>query len=90
MAVALTVCSMAMAQSGQECYEKAKECVFSNKLTEAMKWFQKAAEQGHAKAICNIGQLYELGCGVPQDQAEAEKWFRLTEESQSRFKSIGL
>ena len=90
MAVALTVCSMAMAQSGQECYEKAKECVFSNKLTEAVEWSRKGTDQGDADSQNILGYLYMTGGGVAQDFAEAMKWFRLAAEKQARFKSIGL
>lgn len=84
-AVAITVCSMAMAQSGQECYEKSKECFFSNKLTEAVEWARKGAEQGNADSQNTLGFLYMTGNGVAQDEAEAEKWFRMAEETNARF-----
>ena len=42
---------------------------------EALKWFQKAAEQGHALAYYNIGSLYHNGDGVPQNTAEAITWY---------------
>ena len=29
--------------------------------------YQQATDQGDAKAQCNLGLLYELGNGVPQD-----------------------
>jgi hypothetical protein len=35
------------------------------------------AEQGRASAQFNVGQLYFLGRGVPQDYAEALKWHTL-------------
>ena len=76
---------MAMAQSGQECYEKSKECFFSNKLTEAVEWARKGAEQGHPQAQYNLGIYYKEGRGVAKDEAEAEKWFRMAEETNARF-----
>ena len=41
---------------------------------EAVKWFRKAAEQGHARAQAVLGFMYANGRGVPQDYAEAAKW----------------
>ena len=35
-----------------------------------------AAEQGFARAQYNLGVMYDKGRGVPQDFAEAMKWFR--------------
>ena len=43
---------------------------------EAMKWYRKAADQGHAMAQFNLGLMYYYGRGVPQDYAEAMKWYR--------------
>jgi len=34
-----------------------------------------AAEQGFADAQVNLGFMYHNGRGVPQDYAEAVKWF---------------
>jgi len=47
---------------------------------EALKWFLKAAEQGHAEAQFNTGVCYENGQGVPQDYAEAVRWYRKAAE----------
>jgi TPR repeat protein len=38
---------------------------------------QLAAEQGHARAQFNLGVTYAKGRGVPQDDKQAVKWFRL-------------
>ena len=32
----------------------------------AAEWFQKAAEQGHAKAQLSLGRMYITGRGVPR------------------------
>ena len=45
--------------------------------TEAIKWWRKAAEQGHARASYWVGVMYEVGRGVPKDDAEADKWYCL-------------
>ena len=39
-----------------------------------------AAEQGHADAQNNLGEMYSKGQGVPQDYAEAVRWYRLAAE----------
>ena len=44
-------------------------------LTEAVKWFTKAAEQENAKAQYNLGNCYYYGYGVYKDYGEAEKWY---------------
>lgn len=41
---------------------------------EAAKWFQKAAEQGHAKAQYFLYSLYRDGLGVAQNPDLASKW----------------
>ncbi len=41
---------------------------------------EQAAEQGDAKAQFNLGVMYSDGRGVPQNDAEAVKWFRLAAE----------
>ena len=45
-------------------------------LTEAVKWFTKAAEQENAKAEYNLGVCYYYGYGVQyKDRGEAAKWY---------------
>jgi TPR repeat protein len=41
-----------------------------------MKWFRQAADAGNSGAMNNIGWLYHYGRGVPQDYAEAMRWYR--------------
>lgn len=45
-------------------------------LTEAAKWYRRAADQGHAKAQAMLGVLFSSGQGVPQSQTEAIKWWQ--------------
>lgn len=49
-------------------------------LTEAVKWWRKAADQGHLKAQASLGWAYYKGEGVPKDYAEAVKWYRKAAE----------
>ena len=41
---------------------------------------REAAEQGHLKAQHNLGLMYDNGEGVPEDDAEALKWYRKAAE----------
>ena len=47
---------------------------------EAVNWWRKAAEQGHASAQFNLGFMYAEGRGVPQDDQEAVGWYRKAAE----------
>ena len=49
-------------------------------LSEAVKWFRLAAEQGYAPAQFNLGASYNNGEGVAENKDEAIKWFRLAAE----------
>ncbi len=40
-----------------------------------MKWYRLAAEQGLAFAQKNLGLMYAMGQGVPQDYKAAYAWF---------------
>lgn len=43
---------------------------------EAVKWYQKAAEQGNADGQYNLGSMYEQGRGLPTNLTEAVYWYR--------------
>ena len=47
---------------------------------EAVKWFRRAAKQGHVWSQHNIGFVYEYGIGVTKNDAEAVKWYRKAAE----------
>lgn len=44
--------------------------------TEALHWWLKAADQGHARAMFYIGVCYDNGWGVEVDTEEAINWFK--------------
>lgn len=44
---------------------------------EAVQWYRRAAEQGHADAQNNLGLCYDNGQGVPRDDVHAYVWFNL-------------
>ena len=47
---------------------------------EAVKWFRKAAAQNLAAAQYILGDCYDKGYGVAQDDTEAVKWYRKAAE----------
>ena len=47
---------------------------------EAVKWFRKAADQGHAESQNNLGVRYYKGEGVEKDYVKAAEWFRKAAE----------
>ena len=47
---------------------------------DAAEWIEKAAEQGHADAQCQLGRLYDLGKGVLEDDEEAVRWYEKAAE----------
>ena len=49
-------------------------------MTAAFGWYQKAAEQGHAKAQYFCGYMLRQGEGVAQDQTAALGWLRKAAE----------
>ena len=46
----------------------------------ALREWKPLAEHGLAEAQHNLGVMYSKGQGVPQDDAEAVKWYRLAAE----------
>ena len=49
-----------------------------------------SAEQGDAEAQNNLGFMYSIGKGVPQDDAEAVRWFRLAAEQGDAYAQYNL
>ena len=46
---------------------------------EAIKWHQKAAEQGDAFAQFSLGRRYFAGEGVPENDVTAYAWFNIAQ-----------
>ena len=47
---------------------------------QAIAWYRRAAEQGHASAQANLGDMYFRGLGVDQDAVQAFAWYRKAAE----------
>lgn len=67
-------------ESPEELYRKGRNCYFGfgvpKSYEEAEKWFWKAADLGHPRAIRMIGHCYEFGVGVTQSYEAAVTWYR--------------
>ena len=46
----------------------------------ALRYFIKAVDFRNARAMEQIGYMYNLGCGVSEDKSEALKWYRRAAE----------
>ena len=59
---------------------------------EALKWYMKAAEQGDASALNNLGCMYFMGDGVEESEEKAFKLFHKSAEigNNSSQYSVGL
>ena len=64
-----------------ERYYDGDEYVRKN-LTKAVKWYTKAAEQGHAVAQCYLGFCYADGVGIEKDLDKALRWFTQATETE--------
>jgi hypothetical protein len=53
-------------------------------VSEAARWYEKAAERGHARAQYNLGCMFCDGNGVSQDYVQAHKWLSLAASRVSR------
>jgi hypothetical protein len=51
---------------------------------EAVRSWQRAAEQGDAEGQYNLGLLYDKGQGVPQDFIRAYMWYHLAAKGLNR------
>ena len=58
-------------------YQSAYSKGLSKSYQIALKWFEKAAKKGDANAEFNLGQMYQVGAGVPRNFAKARHWYRL-------------
>ncbi len=59
-------------------YEQGKGV--DKNMTEAVKWYRKAAEQGYVKAQYNLAVCYYNGAGVTKDMAKAVEWYQKAAE----------
>ena len=92
IALGLSLTTMAAATAGL--VEDGQAAFSAGDYSTAMRLRKEAANQGNPDAQNNLGLMYRTGEGVPQDDAEAVKWFRLAAEqgdaeAQSNLAALG-
>ena len=61
---------MDIAQEGHRAYERGD-------YDEAFRLYRLAADQGDARAQCNLGSMYDFGRGVERSATKARYWYGL-------------
>ncbi|MSU45686.1 MAG: sel1 repeat family protein [Lacunisphaera sp.] len=78
------ILTQAPGEDPESSFQKARAYLLGDGVSqdsvEAVKWYRRAAEQGHTGAQFDLGDMYESGIGVPRDRAEGEKWYRKAAE----------
>ena len=76
----LFFCLSASAQTAEELNAKGEKYAADGNYINAVEYFQKSAEKGHAMAQYNLAWCYHIGLGVTQNDTEAVKWYRKAAE----------
>ena len=66
--------------TAMEYYQKGVKAFCAKQYADAVSWYRKAADLGHAGAQNNLGVCYDRGEGVAADEIEAVKWYRKAAE----------
>lgn len=59
----------------EEYYRKGKEYYDKKEFIDALYWYKKAATHGNVQGMNSLGNMYDFGTGVNENDAEALKWF---------------
>lgn len=59
-------------------------------MSQAIFWWQKAADKGDIRSQNYLGQMYSQGGAVPQDMVQAHMWFSLAETSNRKKSASAL
>ena len=74
--ISLAQSSVSQTESAEACYKKGEEFYDKKDYKQAIEWYQKAANQGHAPAQYNLGVMYKNGYNVTKDDARALEWYQ--------------
>jgi TPR repeat protein len=77
-------------ENAESQYNRGREYAEKQDYVEAVKWYRKAADQGHASAQSNLGWMYAKGQGVAQDHVEADTWYRKAAEQGYAYAQYSL
>lgn len=64
----------------EEWYQKGLEYYLTDNYIEAVEWFCRAADWGHARAQFRMGICYDWGYGVFKDEKTAAMWYQKAAE----------
>lgn len=70
----------AIADNGKTEYSKGDAAYNKKQYTEAIEWFQKAADKGNQLAMFSLGAMYFDGEGVSRNYSLAKKWIKKSME----------
>jgi TPR repeat protein len=71
-------------------YDSANVALKAGDYEIAFNEFQSLAEAGNAEAQNKLGMMYQRGIGIPQDPAEALKWYRKAADDGYTFAQYNL
>jgi len=71
-------------------YQKGLTAAQRGDFATALREWKPLAKQGYAPAQFNLGQMYNRGQGVPQNDKTAVKWFRLAAEQGNVYAQYNL
>ena len=87
-AAAMLLVTVGTLPAAAQTFDAAVEAYERGDYATALAGFQNYAEQGNALAQFNLGLMYANGEGVPEDDAEAVRWYRLgAEQGNARAQS---
>ena len=78
LAVALSM--LAAPVAGAQDFDKGSRAYKKGDYATALREWRPLAEQGNAAAQYNLGYMYNFGWGLPQNDAEAMKWYHKAAE----------
>jgi len=77
-------------QAGDDPNDKGDAAWDRKDYAEAVKWYLKAAEQGHAGAQNNLAMCYAYGRGVAKDEVKAFEWLQKAAEQGNATAQLNL
>jgi hypothetical protein len=75
-----TILILSFVAVAADTFENAKTAFGKGDYATALRLYRPLANQGNAEAQYNLGWMYDIGKGVPKNDAEAAKWYRLAAE----------
>ncbi len=80
LALVMLVSSLSLAAPLEADWDAALSAYDEGDYELAIPELRALADEGHREAQFMLGQIYDLALGVPQDHAEAVRWYRLAAE----------